>query len=201
MLVPLISLDTETTGLDPARHAPWEIGWVTAVHDTTARTIRPISGRSFFLPIPDDAAVDPYALEVGRFAARYDRENVTPWYGVLGELTADLDGLHDAAASAKREQAILLGMVPQFDHRMLERWLGWDHRLWHYHLVDVETLAAGKLGLHPPYSSTEILDWALGTRGRSEFEGSLRHTALGDAAVTLEVYASVNTADIIDEID
>ena len=59
------------------------------------------------------------------------------------------------------------------------------HR-WHYHLVDVEALAAGKLGIAPPWKSDE-LSAALGVTITEDD----RHTALGDAKWAMRIYDAV----------
>jgi hypothetical protein len=59
------------------------------------------------------------------------------------------------------------------------------HR-WHYHLVDVEALAAGSLGIEPPWKSDDLaaaLDITVA--------GEDRHTALGDARWARAIYDAV----------
>jgi hypothetical protein len=57
---------------------------------------------------------------------------------------------------------------------------------WHYHLVDVETLAAGALRMAPPWD----FDKLLGEVGLTYDEAD-RHTALGDARMVRDLYDAV----------
>lgn len=186
-------VDTETTGLDPQRHSIWEVGLITPDG----------AERAWQFPV-DEMSADPIALDIGRYwerrwstcndvdplAAIYEaherrsrRKNfpdegraVRPdatWCAHFRDLTA---GCH------------LAGAVVSFDEERLRRLLhasGVLHR-WHYHLVDVEALAAGKLGADPPWDSGE-LSRALGVYP----EDFGRHTALGDARWAQAIYRAV----------
>lgn len=56
---------------------------------------------------------------------------------------------------------------------------------WHYHLVDVETLAAGRLGWAPPWNFDKIL-------GAFDLaQGEDRHTAIGDARLVRDLYDQI----------
>lgn len=195
---PIISLDLETTGLDPSKHAPWEIAWRTAIHyeNEDVRRLYTVDAHQAFLPV-DTAACDPVGLEVGGFWARYNPPPA-PWCEVQRRLLASLEGLIDTSrslwSSANRNvyptpsavmNVHLVGAVPQFDHRMLERWLGWSHRHWHYHLIDVETLIAGKFGIRPPFDTAELTRVALG-----EWDDSHKHEAAADVEWNLAMYAA-----------
>lgn len=57
---------------------------------------------------------------------------------------------------------------------------------WHYHLVDVETLAAGALGVEPPWNFDEML-----ARYGLVYDEAERHTALGDARMARDLYDAV----------
>ena len=208
---PIISLDLETTGLDPARHAPWEIAWKTAIHYEDGDDRRLIlQRRGRFLLDVANAPADPRGLEVGGFWQRYSQKKVEPWPAVQASLIADIEGLKDATMRLWRsvnarafpvpQQCFtvhLVGAVPQFDHRMLERWVGWLNGLWHYHLIDVETLVAGKLGIRPPYDTDELTRRALG----DDWDDSHKHEAMADVDWNLALYASaydltIDTADV-----
>lgn len=120
----------------------------------------------------------PIALEVGRFHERYAQERPPHRPEDVARDLHDLlgDGVH------------LAGSVVSFDEERLRRLL-WRHGLspqWHYHLVDVEALAAGKAGLPPPWDS-EALSRALGI----DPDAFDRHTALGDARWAKAVYDAV----------
>ncbi|HET9974278.1 MAG TPA: hypothetical protein VFQ68_39005 [Streptosporangiaceae bacterium] len=195
-------IDTETTGLDPDRHAIWEVALITPDGDEHV----------WQFPV-DEMSADPFALNIGRYwdrhwgtdnevpvvSAIYDAHNAksrrknfpdegravrpgTSWARRFRDLTA---GCH------------LAGAVISFDEERLRRLLhslGVLHR-WHYHLVDVEALAAGYLAagsrhpaqsLTPPWKS-DALSAALGVEIREED----RHTALGDARWAKAIYGAV----------
>lgn len=208
---PIISLDLETTGLDPTKHVPWEIAWTTAIHfeGGTQRELHIYDSYQAFLAGVDDAACDPVGLDVGGFHRRYPQSTNTgirPWHAVQQALVAHLDQVVDAAAHRWREanpntyptsadvyRVHLVGAVPQFDNRMLERWLGWSHSLWHYHLIDVETLIAGRLGIRPPFDTDEMTRLALG----DDWNDSRKHEAAADVEWNLALYARAYDLAII----
>lgn len=157
-------VDTETTGLDPERHEIWEVGLIMP------------DGRQLLWQLPVDLGrADAYALKVGRFYERRHAD-LTPadefaeWFS---DLTA---GLH------------LAGAVVSFDEERLRKLLRANGACprWHYHLIDVENLAAGKLGRRPPWDSRELAA-ELGIVQSEDDE----HTALGDARWAKAIYENV----------
>lgn len=176
-------VDTETLGLDPDYHPVWEVALI--LDDTEYVWQVEVTAR-------EKALAHPIALEVARFAERYNVErDALPREQVARELW-DLipDRCH------------LVGAVISFDEERLRRML-WHYGLpipWHYHLVDVEALAAGWLaaghdwseGLpvgdkaRPPWDSTE-LSLAVGV----DPERFTRHSALGDARWAKAIYEAV----------
>lgn len=171
---PLAFVDTETTGLDPDLHQVWEVALVS--------DIDPEKEHHWFLPV-DLGRADPVALRIGRFAQRYDRgfgEQITDLETFAAEFAALTVGHH------------MVGMVPSFDEERLRKLLRANGACpeWHYHLVDAEALAAGLLGLAPPWDSDE-LSRAVGV-DPGHFE---RHTALGDVHWTMAIYAAVMAWD------
>ena len=167
MEAPVVFIDTETTGLDPTRHEAWEVALITPDGTTKVWYIA-----------PDLSEADPVALRVNRFYER--RGSVYTWDDSL------TSARQIAIATANRH---LVGAVPEFDAKFLERLLR-RHGLapaWHYQTVDVEALAAGLLGLEPPFDTREI-----GSRlGVPETPPEERHTALGDARWAKAVYEAV----------
>lgn len=213
-------VDTETTGLDPDRHSIWEVALITPNGDEHVWQ---------FFPVVEIEA-DPFALDIGRWWDRRwspDHNDVDPtdalwnahkpasrrknfpdqgraiapteyWCRHFRDLTA---GLH------------LVGAVVSFDEERLRRLLrssGVVQR-WHYHLIDVEALAAGYLtgqftaiqecganpdadgptqeeamSAIPPWNSNE-LSRAVGVNP-DDFD---RHTALGDARWAKAIYEAV----------
>ncbi|MEX2325136.1 MAG: 3'-5' exonuclease [Nitriliruptoraceae bacterium] len=119
-----VFIDTEATGLDHRRHELTEVAWITRFED--GREIE----RQYFPAHTTDGA-DADALVLTHYDERIAPQVKTPaseWLPVL---------LEDA------RNAVLVGAVPDFDARHLERMC---HKLgleptWDHHLLDVETLA------------------------------------------------------------
>jgi hypothetical protein len=201
----LCFLDTETTGLHPARRV-WEFGCV------LRRPAAPQAEYQFFVDVDLDEA-DPAGLAVGGF---YERHPVGRWLSgrvehrprpawFSGPVNGALLSETQAAQVAARvtHGAVVVGAVPSFDTVSLD-WLLREHGhlpQWHYHLVDVENLAVGYLARHreeitgstlfdrmltPPWSSTELAE-ALGVT----IDDEDRHTALGDARWAMALYDAV----------
>src|SRR6056297_2301509 len=119
-----VFIDTEATGLDHRRHELTEVVWVVRFED--GREVE----RRFFPEHTTDGA-DADALELTHHAQRIAPQPKTPAREWLTTFLADADG------------AVLVGAVPDFDARHLERLC---HQLgraptWDHHLLDVETLA------------------------------------------------------------
>lgn len=168
----------------------------------------------WFLPV-DVGRADPVALEIGRFHERH------PHGEPGGEGTVTRPAMFVEQFCRLTEGAHLVGAVTSFDEERLRR-LVWSQQAelpsimerWHYHLVDVENLAAGYLAnyakalnyraqgdptmIHhaegilacatPPWDS-EQLSRAVGV-GPERFD---RHTAMGDAEWARAIYQKVMT--------
>lgn len=166
----LAFVDTETTGLDPDRNEVWEVGLI--LRDTEGIEVE----RVWQLPV-DLGRAESIALKVGNFyERRWDYSELTrpvDFAEEFGELT---HGTH------------LVGAVPSFDDGFLKRLLRASRGCpgWHYHLVDVEALAAGRLAAEPPWDSNE-LSRLVGV----DPELFDRHTALGDARWARAIYDAV----------
>lgn len=198
----LAIVDTETTGLDPERHEVWEVAlilphddgqdeeylWqlpVTLEHaDPMALSISGFYDRRWEHSEDDDDAADAIDGKLNGLAKYVVAETgVFAWAYRFCELTA---GRH------------LVGAVPSFDairlERLLRKW--YAAPAWHYHLIDVETLAVGWLSRgftgKPP---TEIpLPWS--SRDLSRLVGVNpdnypQHTALGDARWALDIWRTI----------
>lgn len=73
-VTPLIFLDTETTGLRPDIHAPWEVAWITAHEDNDQIVV--LERHTWFVDLDgENVEVDPFALKVGRYD---DGISITP---------------------------------------------------------------------------------------------------------------------------
>jgi hypothetical protein len=122
----------------------------------------------------------------------------------LAAIYAVLITLHEVMASRDVERltraAHLVGAVPNFDADVLDRRMR-EHGIlpsWHYHLVDVETLAVGWLARRSdrgrvndiptlPWDS-EAVSRALNVEPPADNE---RHTAMGDAKWVRAMYDSI----------
>lgn len=166
----LCYVDCETTGLDPDLHEVWEVGLI--VVESGNGSAHPTATEHLWqLGVKHLERADPYALQISGFLTRHE--------SLPGMATRHL-ALHSAFAHQfwhLTRDGIFIGAVPAFDAERIGRLLRAEHLLplWHYHLVDVETLVAGVLGVPPPWKSDE-LSQRIGV-DPTQFA---RHTALGD---------------------
>lgn len=173
----LVFLDTETTSLRPDRRT-WEIGLIVR---------RESDAEYSWLVDVDDLDLgnaDLMSLKIGRFHDRH------PQMGGQDnpEASVEEEALVLHAVEALTRGATLVGAVPQFDAEVLAERMR-AHRIcpsWHYHLVDVETLAAGALRMPPPWDFDILLE-----RFGLVYDEAARHTALGDARMARDLYDEV----------
>ncbi len=174
--------DTETLGLDPDKHAIWEVGLV--LYDPERRTVE---GEHLWQIVVDGeqvAAGDPIGMEIGGFDKRYDSTTASVPDRFLAEFIALTTGAH------------LAGAVVSFDEERLRRMaLRHGHKPgWHYHIIDVEAMALGALAAH---GESFPLPWKsdpLSARFGVEVSEDDRHTALGDARWALRLFQSLAPA-------
>lgn len=178
-----VSVDLETTSLDPWVAFPTEIAAVECLPDDSG-----VYGRmTTFVPAHDDAvihAADPIALSVSRYYerrlfARRPSPEEHAWN--LEQLLDLLDG------------ATLVGANPAYDAGVLWSWLrterpGLDVPPWHFRLFDVELATAIALGTEGIPGLAKCVDlWNL-----DSFSSTDRmHTAAGDAFAAADVFAAV----------
>ncbi|MEX0952498.1 MAG: 3'-5' exonuclease [Nitriliruptoraceae bacterium] len=166
-----VFIDTEATGLDHRRHELTEVSWIVRFED--GREVE----RQYFPTHTIDGA-DAEALVLTHYDDRIASQTQTPaseWLPVL---------LEDA------RDAVLVGAVPDFDARHLERMC---HKLgleptWDHHLLDVETLALPLLAPGPeaPRGLARTCA-ALGI----PHDRDLAHGALYDAQQAMRVFDAV----------
>lgn len=189
----LAFVDLETTGLDPDRHEPWEIAIIRRDPDGSVTTVH------WDVEV-DLSRADAGALRIGGYYRRRDAagelwnaveaprdvDAVDPddWH-IVGRVESQLAAEDVAEALA---DAHLVGAVPSFDAAFLDRWLRRNGQApaWHYHLIDVEALAAGHARVAPPWNSND-LSRAVGVEP-DEFG---RHTAMGDVRWAMAIYDAV----------
>lgn len=164
----LAIVDVETTGLDADRHEIWEVALKL-----------PFDGdHHWFLPV-DLGRADPYSLNIGKFYERYpkDYKEWTTKFDFAAQFSELTRGRH------------LVGNVISFDEERLRRLLRNNRACpgWHYHLVDVEALVAGKLGIPPPWKSPD-LSAAIGVAVPTDDE---MHSAERDVRWAWEMYVAV----------
>lgn len=179
---PLAICDVETTGLDAEVHEIWEVALITVdelgvLEDARGahRPVVEVSEHHWFLPV-DLGRADAKSLEITRYHER-----------TLGARLSRSGHFARGFAALTRGRH-LVGAVPSFDEERLRKLLRRNGACpeWHYHLVDVEALVAGKLGIRPPWVSDE-LSRAIGV----DPEQFVRHSAMGDARWARALYEAV----------
>lgn len=167
----VVFVDTETTGLDPDRHEIWEVAAIWRA-DSNDRWIE----RVWQLPV-DLGRADSKSLELNNY-----HERARPTFSDALALFAN-----DFASITRGKH--LVGAVISFDEERLRKLLRANGACpeWHYHLIDVEALVAGKLGIRPPWNSEELAEKV----GVKPPEGAERHTALADARWAKAMYEAV----------
>jgi DNA polymerase III alpha subunit (gram-positive type) len=164
--VKLAFVDLETSGLDPLTHEIIEA----AVIVERATDGKVVAEFECSLPF-DESRANPKALEINGWGKREFPPQVKP-----SKVVARVASLTDGA--------LFIGNCPWFDDAFLKA-LFREHDQkpgWHYHLVDVENLIAGKLGLAPPWDSKRVSE-AVGVPVPTD-----QHGAMPDARWSRELY-------------
>lgn len=202
-MTPIVFLDTETDGVHPGRKV-YEVAMIRR-DDTGQREVQ------FFVDI-DLSTADPFGLKVGGF---YDRHPLGRGLSGLEPMPGAVDfksqpdrppvitkGAKSQGVAASRvaqwtHGAHIVGAVPNFDTEVLGNLLRENGLTpaWHYHLVDVETLAVGWLHAQAaparpfdfPWKSDD-LSRMCGVEPPSDDE---RHTALGDARWAMRLFDAI----------
>ena len=199
----LCFLDTETTSLRHDRRA-WEIAVITREPGRDDRE------EVWFVDSDglDLGNADLMSLKIGRF---YERHPQFATRRKPDDRVAEYEASVLARVEYLTRGAHLVGAVPNFDAEVLGNRMRANGICpsWHYHLIDIEALAAGWLHRHaavlenreatieeamalreiarPPWKSDDLTR-ALGVKSATEEE---RHTALGDARWAKRAYDAV----------
>lgn len=182
----LAFVDLETTGVDQSRHEVWEIGLVIVDGEQDTRYCWQIC--------PDLTTADPMALKVGRYYQRIRDAGAVPgtvWRVEHPELSClEVRRIITAAAAAGEIAALLDGVSfaaanVAFDSAFLAAFLRANGQCptWDYHLVEIESYAAGALGWAPPWKLDKLM-----TELGASIPEDQRHTALGDAVGIFELW-------------
>ena len=160
-----IFLDLETTGLEAGADQITEAAWIT--DDQFGRPVV----RQFF--VEHDRLPNRWVLENTDYLTRIALAPKTPLQDVLV-------ALHEDCARVPGIPAYLVGACIAFDDRHLrsayKRLWGEAEPPYHYHVIDIEAMAFGLLGLSD-MPSLKVLREKLGIAG----ENPAAHTALADA--------------------
>jgi oligoribonuclease (3'-5' exoribonuclease) len=151
--VKIVSVDIETTGLDPQRHEVWEVACIPV--DAPSHSF------CYQLPATLNGA-EATALEVGRFRSRYLEpkagQAIQRWPS--GAIT--IVSLDEALKRIEQElqDAQLLGCSVHFDANFLAELLarGGRSALWHHRYLDLGSFAAGAWGAKHALSSKAMSD-------------------------------------------
>lgn len=176
----LIVVDVETTGLNVGLHVPIEVA---AINTRTGEQ------RNFFPRLSADAlaVAAPEALAVNRYFERrcfehaLDADETVAAYGDLLEFLA---GATLGGANVRFDAAMLMAGVraaryPSFIVDV-------NYEPWHFRLADLESAAAGALGL--PMTELPSLARCCELLGVKNIDP---HTALGDATATAACFARI----------
>ena len=202
MTASICFIDCETTSLRHDRRA-WEIGIIARASDGGETEHHWFVGAEDL----DLGNADVMSLKIGRFYERHPQPSAH-WTTGLPVVSSEATALRDVEAVTRG--AHLVGAVVSFDADVLSQRMRANGICpsWHYHVVDVEALAAGWLHRHaavlenreatieeatalrrlasPPWKSDD-LSAALGITVSEED----RHTALGDAKFARAIYDAV----------
>jgi len=160
----LCFIDTETTGLDPRIHQPYEVCYWR--EDQAEPTV---------LELPHSLLyADPQALKVGG----YHERRMSP--------ESDGSGFTVRRLARVLQDVTLVGSNPAFDAAMLTRFIGTP--VWHYRLINVAEGAMWLFGWDRPKGLADVTSEL---RARDYEIPRPDHTAEGDVRATRAVYEAL----------
>lgn len=160
----LCFIDTETTGLDPRTHQPWEV--------CTWREDEPEPWTHIL--DHDLTYADPQALAIGGYWDRAGYGQPVDRMMTSRQLAVTLRGV------------TLVGSNPAFDAAMLTRFIGTP--VWHHRLINVAEGGMWVFGWDRPKG---LADVAAECRRRGHEIPEPDHTAEGDVRATRAVYEAL----------
>lgn len=179
----LVFLDSETTSLRPDRRI-WELaairrraGALDSTHDVTH--VWQIDTEDL-----DLGNADPNSLKIGGFYERHSP--IQPGWPAGKPVHSEKRAM--AEIERLTRGAWIIGAVVNFDTEVMAQRMR-AHGIapsWHYHLGDVESMAAGALGLQPPWGFDDLL-----AKFGLQYDEQDRHTALGDTRMARDLYDAV----------
>lgn len=187
--------DVETTGTLPDRHHIWELALIVRdIKADPATTADTWTDTEYCWQIrPDLSTADPMALKIGRYYSRTVFEGLSVG-DTIRVKHPDHSGEAPTADELAQEVAWLLDGATlaaanvAFDAAFLDRFLRANGQApaWDYHLLEMESYAAGAFGLEPKWKLDQLLGLAGVTVAPED-----RHSALGDARAIRDLYDAV----------
>lgn len=194
----LCFIDTETTSLDDRTGEIWEVGLIVRYASPGTTDITSLDTEYLWqLPVEHLERADPISLNIGKFhERRWPTLNPETDYtkhlsGTIQDSNRIINAI-DMPSWSKRfveltRDAHFIANVPSFDElrlcKLLRRW--GQCPMWHYHLICVENLITGRLGIHPPWKSKDLSE-AIGVPVPED-----QHGALPDARWARDMFDAV----------
>ena len=163
----LCFIDTETTGLDPRIHQPYEVCWWRDDMDEPM-VMRLHHSLEY---------ADPQALRIGHYWERGNAPGIERALDAL-ELRGFIEHLRGVT---------LVGSNPAFDAAMLTRFIGAP--VWHHRMIDVAQAAMWVLNLDRPIGLADVRERLNVLHDYDIPEPD--HTAEGDVRTTRAVYEAL----------
>ena len=159
----LCFIDTETTGLDPRIHQPYEVCWW-----------RENEGGPTTMRLPHTLEyADQQALRIGDYWGRFNQ----PWVEHPANMaTAQI-------LTTALLDVTFIGSNPAFDAAMLTRFIGAP--VWHHRMIDVAQAGMWVFGWDRPKG---LADTCAELRSRGHEIPEPDHTAEGDVRATRAIY-------------